>query len=344
VSTRSPASRRFSGDDALMGTKLQTRTLGKLEVGAQGLGCMGMSQSYGAIDDDEALATIRRALDLGVTMLDTADVYGQGHNEQLIRRAISGRRDEVVVATKFGITRATGGGRGVRGDAAYVRTSCTASLERLGVDYIDLYYLHRVDPEVPIEETWGAMAQLVNDGVVRHLGLSEASADTIRRAHAIHPVTALQSEWSLWTRGIEAEVVPTCRELGIGIVPFAPLGRGFLTGSISSGHQLAEDDWRRRLPRFTDNNLRSNASIVEVLSQVAALQGSTTGQVALAWVQQRGEHVVPIPGTKRRSYLEQNVSAAALALTPEDMAILEDVAADVAGSRYPEDLEKRARR
>jgi aryl-alcohol dehydrogenase-like predicted oxidoreductase len=324
-------------------TTLPERRVGGLAVAAQGLGCMGMSQSYGVADQDEAAATLLRALDLGVTMLDTADVYGEGANEELVGRTVAGRRDEVVLATKFGITR-TDGRRGVRGDPAYVRRSCDGSLRRLGVEAIDLYYQHRVDPDVPVEETWGAMAELVHAGKVRHLGISEAGPETIRQAHAVHPVAALQSEWSLWTRELEADVVPVCEELGIGIVAFSPLGRGFLTGTISAQTRLAADDWRRRLPRFSEENLEANAGILAALKAVAARHGVTTGQVALAWVQHRGPHVVPIPGTKRRTYLEQNVAAAALALSPEELAGLESAAADVAGARYPDELEVRARR
>lgn len=318
------------------------RRLGALTVGAQGLGCMGMSQSYGTPDEASAVRTIHRALELGVTMLDTADVYGEGANERLVGRAVAGRREEVVLATKLGIVRGPDGHRGVRGDPAYVRASCEGSLRRLGVDHLDLYYVHRVDPAVPVEETWGAMAELVHAGKVRHLGLSEAGEETIRRAHAVHPVTALQSEWSLWTRDLEGPVADTCTELGIGVVPFAPLGRGYLTGAISSEAQLADGDWRRRLPRFTDDNLAANEPILDVLARVGRRHDATPGQVALAWVHRRGPHVVPIPGTKRPSYVEENVAAATLALDVADLAELDAV--EVAGARYPEDLEARARR
>ncbi|WP_280270157.1 aldo/keto reductase [Nocardia wallacei] len=324
---------------------IATRKLGELTVGAQGLGCMGMSQAYGVRDNDaESIATIHRALDLGVTLLDTADVYGAGVNEELVGRAITDRRDQVVLATKFGIVWGEGGSMGARGDAAYVRQSADASLARLGVDHIDLFYQHRVDPNVPIEETWGALSELVTAGKVRYLGISEASAATIRRAHAVHPVTALQSEWSLWTREIEAEVVPACRELGIGIVPFSPLGRGFLTGAITSTDDLPADDMRRRLPRFADGNIDSNLAIVTALRELAQEKGVTAGQLALAWVQSRGADVVPIPGTKRRTYLEQNVAAVDIELSADDVARIEAAApaAAVAGARYPEELARAA--
>jgi len=318
---------------------MKTRTLGELAVGAQGLGCMGMSAFYGGRDENEAAATIQRALDLGVTLLDTADMYGPFTNEELVGRAIAGRRDEVVLATKFGVQlRADDPSyRGIRGDAAYVKQACDASLHRLGVDHIDLYYQHRVDPGTPIEETVGAMAELVQAGKVRYLGLSEASAETIRRAHAVHPITAVQTEWSLWSRDIEAEVAPTCAELGIGVVPYSPLGRGFLTGTITSTTDLDVDDFRRTAqPRFAGDNLEHNLAMVRALESLAAERDVTAGQLALAWVQHRGEHVVPIPGTKRRSYLEQNVAAADLELSADDLEAIEAaVPADaVAGTRY----------
>ncbi|MFI7188566.1 aldo/keto reductase [Nocardia nova] len=324
---------------------IATRKLGELTVGAQGLGCMGMSQAYGVRDnDEESIATVHRALDLGVTLLDTANVYGAGANEELVGRAIAGRRDQVVLATKFGIVWGEGGSMGAQGDAAYVAQSCDESLKRLGVDHIDLYYQHRVDPNVPVEETWGALSELVTAGKVRYLGISEASAQTIRRAHAVHPVTALQSEWSLWTRGIEEEVLPTCRELGIGIVPFSPLGRGFLTGSITSTADLPADDLRRALPRFADDNIDRNLAVVAELRAMAEEKGVTAGQLALAWVQSRGDDVVPIPGTKRRTYLEQNVAATEIELSAEDLARIEAAApADAfAGARYPEHLARAA--
>ncbi|MEU3916388.1 MULTISPECIES: aldo/keto reductase [unclassified Streptomyces] len=312
------------------------RHLGELAVSAQGLGCMGMSHGYGDSDDAQSIATLNHALDLGVTLLDTADFYGAGHNEELIGRAIAGRRDEAVIATKFGFANRLGEPVVIRGDAAYVREACEASLRRLGVDHIDLYYQHRVDPQVPIEETVGAMAELVQAGKVRHLGLSEAGAETIRRAHAVHPITALQSEWSLWTRDLEAEVAPVCRELGIGLVPFSPLGRGFLTGRYNSVEGLAEGDIRRTQPRFADGNLDRNLAIVAKLEELAAAKGITAGQLALAWVQHRGEDVVPIPGTRRQKYLEENLAALSVELTPEDLAAIEAAAPreEIAGARY----------
>ncbi|GES34508.1 aldo/keto reductase [Streptomyces angustmyceticus] len=317
-------------------TNIPARHLGELVVSAQGLGCMGMSHGYGQSDDAQSAATINRALDLGVSMLDTSDFYGAGHNEELIGRAIAGRRDEVVLATKFGFANRLGEPTAIRGDAAYVREACDASLRRLGVDHIDLYYQHRVDPDVPIEETVGAMAELVAAGKVRHLGLSEASAATLRRAHAVHPIAALQSEWSLWTRDLEHETAAVCRELGIGLVPFSPLGRGFLTGRYTSVKGLPESDVRRSQPRFADGNLEQNLAIVERLDALAAEKGVSAGQLALAWVQHRGDDVVPIPGTRREKYLEENLGALAVELTEEDLAAIDAAApADrVAGTRY----------
>ncbi|MFI0220031.1 aldo/keto reductase [Streptomyces lydicus] len=319
-------------------TNIPTRKLGKLEVSAQGLGCMGMSHGYGESDDKQSIATLNRALDLGVSLLDTSDFYGAGHNEELIGRAIAGRRDEVVLATKFGFANVLGQPTTIRGDAAYVRQACDASLRRLGVDHIDLYYQHRVDPEVPIEETVGAMAELVEAGKVRHLGLSEASAATLRRAHAVHPIAALQSEWSLWTRDLEQEIVPVCRELGIGLVPFSPLGRGFLTGRYTSVEGLPESDVRRTQPRFADGNLEQNLAIVEKLNELAADKGVSAGQLALAWVQHRGDDVVPIPGTRRQKYLEENLGALTVELSADELAAIDAAApaAGIAGTRYDE--------
>ncbi|MBM4794214.1 aldo/keto reductase [Streptomyces sioyaensis] len=319
-------------------TSIPTRHLGELAVSAQGLGCMGMSHGYGASDDAQSIATINRALDLGVTLLDTSDFYGAGHNEELIGRAVAGRRDEAVLATKFGFANRLGEPTAIRGDAAYVREACDASLRRLGVDHIDLYYQHRVDPNVPIEETVGAMAELVAAGKVRHLGLSEASAATIRRAHAVHPIAALQSEWSLWTRDLEHEIAPVCHELGIGLVPFSPLGRGFLTGRYTSVKGLPESDMRRSQPRFADGNLEQNLAIVEKLDEIAAEKGVSAGQLALAWVQHRGSDVVPIPGTRRQKYLEENLGALAIELTAEELAAIDAAApaGRIAGTRYDE--------
>ncbi|MEU8956953.1 aldo/keto reductase [Streptomyces sp. NPDC048518] len=320
-------------------TGLPTRRLGALTVSAQGLGCMGMSHGYGTSDDAQSIATIHRALDLGVTLLDTSDFYGSGHNEELIGRALAGsRREQAVVATKFGFANQLGDPTRIRGDAAYVREACDASLRRLGVDHIDLYYQHRVDRTVPIEETVGALAELVEAGKVRHIGLSEAGAGTIRRAHAVHPVAALQSEWSLWTRDLEAEILPVCRELGIGLVPFSPLGRGFLTGRFTSLDGLQKDDVRRTQPRFADGNLEQNLSIVETLDALAAEKGVTAGQLALAWVQHRGDDVVPIPGTRREKYLTENVAAVAIELSADELAAIDAAApaGQVAGTRYDE--------
>jgi aryl-alcohol dehydrogenase-like predicted oxidoreductase len=321
---------------------LPRRRLGALEVSAQGLGCMGMSQSYGVGDDEESVATIRRALELGVDFLDTADIYGGGANEELVGRAIAGRRDQVVLATKFGILYDAEGNQGARGDPAYVKACCDESLARLRVDHIDLYYQHRVDPATPIEETVGAMAELVAAGKVRFIGLSEPAAATLRRAHAVHPITAVQNEWSLWTRDIEAEIAPTCAELGIGIVAFSPLGRGFHTGAITSASQLSDGDMRRTFPRFSPENLEGNLAIVRALRALADQRGVTSAQLALAWVHSRGEHVVPIPGTKRRSYLEQNVAAATLELSADEIARIEHAVPveAVAGARFPDSLQR----
>jgi len=311
------------------------RTLGRngLAVPALGLGCMGMSQSYGAADREESIRTIHRALDLGVTFLDTADVYGGGHNEELVGEAISGRRDEVQLATKFALSSAGGRSR-IDGRPEYVRACAEASLRRLQVDVIDLYYQHRVDPTVPIEDTVGAMAELVQQGTVRFLGLSEASADSLRRAAAVHPIAALQSEWSLWTRDLEVEVLPVARELGIGIVPFSPLGRGFLTGALTSPDDLGEDDFRRGLPRFAGAAMTANLRLVDRVRALAAEKGATPGQLALAWVLAQGSDVVPIPGTKRRRYLEENAGALDVELTAADLARLQGIAPAAVGSRY----------
>ena len=318
---------------------MKTRRLGSgaLEVSALGLGCMGMSEFYGPRDDAQSVAVIHRALDLGVTFLDTADMYGPFVNEELVGRAISGRRDEIVLATKFGNVRGANGERlGIRGDAGYVRQSCEDSLRRLGVDHIDLYYQHRIDLEVPIEETWGALAELVAAGKVRHLGISEASPGSIRRAHAIHPITALQSEWSLWSRDIEDEIIPTARELGIGIVPYSPLGRGFLSGEIRTIDDLAPDDFRRHSPRFAGANFEHNLQLVTRVRELAEKKGVTPGQLALAWLLHQGEDVAPIPGTKRVAYLEENVGALDVELTAEDLRQIEEAApvGAAAGDRY----------
>ncbi|TKJ30972.1 aldo/keto reductase [Blastococcus sp. CCUG 61487] len=315
-----------------------TRSLGGLTVSRVGLGCMGMSQSYGVADRPESIATIHRALDLGVTFLDTSDVYGDGHNEELVGEAIAGRRDEVQLATKFSLSRDDRGRMRIDGRPENVRACAEASLRRLGVDVIDLYYQHRVDPKVPIEETVGAMAELVQQGTVRHLGLSEASATSIRRAVAVHPIAALQSEWSLWTRDLEAEVLGVAREHGIGIVPFSPLGRGFLTGAITSPDDFGDDDFRKNQPRFQGEAFQANLRLVEEVRAMAAEKGATAGQLALAWVMAQGDDVVPIPGTKRRSYLEENVGAADLQLSADDLARLEAIAPPGAaeGTRYPD--------
>jgi aryl-alcohol dehydrogenase-like predicted oxidoreductase len=320
---------------------MTTRLLRDLRVGAQGLGCMGMSHTYGQSDDVESIATIHQALELGVTLLDTADIYGPHTNEVLVGKAIADRRDQVVLATKFGFRSNPASSRpSVSGEPAYVHEACDASLRRLGVDHIDLYYLHRVDPETPIEDTVGAMAELVAEGKVRYLGLSEAGAETIRRADAVHPITALQSEWSLWTRDIEDEILPVVRELGIGIVPFSPLGRGFLTGKLTARAELPDGDVRESFqPRFAEGNFEKNLAIADALRALAVERGVTAGQLALAWVHSRGDDVVPIPGTKRRKYLVENVAAADLALSADDIVAIESaVPADaVFGKRYNPD-------
>jgi aryl-alcohol dehydrogenase-like predicted oxidoreductase len=320
---------------------MRERTLGRgdhaLRVTELGLGCMGMSEFYGDGDDAESLATLHRALDLGVTFLDTADMYGPFRNEELVGKAIAGRRDQVVLATKFGIERRPDGTRvGVNGRPEYVRQAIDASLRRLGVDHVDLYYQHRVDPAVPVEETWGAMAELVAAGKARHLGISEAAPDTVRRAHAVHPVTAGQYEYSLFTRDPEDELLPTFRELGIGLVAYSPLGRGFLTGAITSPEQLAADDFRRTNPRFAGGNFDRNLALVAEIRRLAEAKGATPAQLALAWVLAQGDDVVPIPGTKRRAYLEQNAAATAITLTADELAGLAGRTAAVAGDRYNE--------
>ena len=320
---------------------MDARKLGTqgLEVSALGLGCMGMSEFYGTADEGEAIATIHRALELGITFLDTADMYGWGANERLVGKAIADRRDGVVLATKFGNVRGERGEfLGIDGSPEYVRSACEASLTRLGVETIDLYYQHRVDLKTPIEETVGAMAELVREGKVRYLGLSEAAPATIRRAHAVHPLSVLQTEYSLWTRDPEPEVLPTVRELGIGFVAYSPLGRGFLSGRIKSVDDLEEADFRRRGPRFQEENLRQNLALVEEVEALAAEKGVTPAQLALAWVLSRGDDVVPIPGTKRRAYLEENAAAADVALTTDELERLEQAfpAGAAAGDRYPD--------
>src|SRR3954452_6028148 len=318
---------------------MDNRKLGQqgLEVSVQGLGCMGMSEFYGDADEGEAVHTIHRALELGVNFLDRADMYGRYTNEKLVGRAIAARRDDVVLATKFGNSRGENGEfLGVRGDPDYVRQACDASLARLGVDHIDLYYQHRVDKKVPIEETVRAMKELVDAGKVRYLGLSEASAETIRRAHAVHPITALQTEYSLWSRDPEASILPTVRELGIGFVAYSPLGRGFLSGRFRSPSDFPEDDFRRHHPRFQGENFERNIELVRRVEEMAAEKGVTAGQLSLAWVLHRGKDIVPIPGTKRVRYLEENVAAAYVSLSEEDMARLEEIAPAgvAAGDRY----------
>ncbi len=320
---------------------MRTRRLGSqgLEVSELGLGCMGMSEFYGRTDEDEAVATIHRALDLGVTFLDTADMYGPFTNERLVGRALAGRRQQVVLATKFGNVRGQNGERlGIRGDAEYVRQACDASLQRLGIDHVDLYYQHRVDPQVPIEETVGAMAELVAAGKVRFLGLSEAAPTTIRRAHAVHPISALQTEYSLWTRDPEDEILPILRELGIGFVAYSPIGRGFLSGAIRSVEDLDPEDFRRHNPRFAGENFARNLALVDRLREIAAEKGVTPAQLALAWVLARGEDVVPIPGTKHVRYVEENVAAAGVELSVEELDRIEAAfpKGATSGERYPD--------
>jgi len=320
---------------------VETRKLGTqgLEVSEVGLGCMGMSEFYGGRDEDEAVATIHRALELGVSFLDTADMYGPFTNEELVGRAIAGRRDQVVLATKFGVVRSDDPHvRSINGKPEYVRTACEGSLRRLGVDHVDLYYQHRVDTDVPIEETVGAMAELVHEGKARYLGLSEAAPDTIRRAHAVHPISALQTEYSLWTRDPEDEILPTVRELGIGFVAYSPLGRGFLSGEIRSLDDLEEDDFRRFSPRFQGDNFEHNHDLLDRVREIAKEKSITTAQLAIAWVLSRGEDVVPIPGTKRRRYLEENVAAVAIRLSEDELARIEEAfpKGATSGDRYPD--------
>jgi aryl-alcohol dehydrogenase-like predicted oxidoreductase len=318
---------------------MQQRQLGQLQVSTLGLGCMGMSEFYGSGDEAESIATIHRAIELGVTFLDTADMYGVGRNEELVGRAIADRRDKVVLATKFGNVRGPNGERlGISGKPDYVRQACEASLRRLKVDVIDLYYQHRVDPETPIEDTVGAMVDLVREGKVRYLGLSEAGPQTIRRAHAVHPITALQTEYSLWSRDPEDEILPTVRELGIGFVPYSPLGRGFLTGQIKSVDDLATDDFRRNSPRFQGENFQKNLDLVREIEAMAREKGCAPSQLALAWVLAQGNDIVPIPGTKRRRYLEENVGALNVTLTTDDLARIDRIIPPgaAAGTRYPE--------
>ena len=322
---------------------MDQRNLGNegLVVSELGLGCMGMSEFYGTGDEEESIATIYRAIELGITFLDTADMYGPFTNEKLVGTAIAGRRDEVVLATKFGNVRGEDGSfRGVSGRPDYVREACDASLSRLGVDHIDLYYQHRVDPETPIEETVGAMKELVEAGKVRYLGLSEAGPETIRKAHAVHPISALQSEYSLFTRGVEDEVLPTVRELGIGFVPYSPLGRGFLTGRWRSIEDMPENDTRSaRFPRFAEENFQKNVELADRVREVADGKGITPGQLALAWLLAQGNDIVPIPGTKRRKYLEENARAAGVTLTEDDLASIEEAMprGSAAGERYGEE-------
>ena len=327
--------------------KMRTLGPGGPEVSEIGLGCMGMSAFYGAADEGEARATIARALELGCSFLDTSDMYGPFTNEELVGSAIAARRDEVFLASKFGIKLVSPGNlidRVIDGSPQYVRAACEASLRRLGTDHIDLYYQHRVDPKTPIEETVGAMAELVREGKARHIGLSEASAQTIRRAHAVHPIAAVQTEYSLWTREVEAEILPTLKELGIALVAYSPLGRGFLSGRFASEEELEEGDYRRHGPRFTGENLQQNLLLAARVRELASERGITPGQLALAWVLSRGEHVVPIPGTKRVAYLEENLAAAEVRLSAEEADLIARALPPAAGDRYPEAVMKSVNR
>jgi aryl-alcohol dehydrogenase-like predicted oxidoreductase len=323
---------------------MHRRKLGSLEVSAIGLGCMGMSNSYGPASENEAVATLHRAIELGVDFLDTADAYGDdGHNEKLSGRAIADRRDKVVLATKFANTKTPDGKPTISNRPEYIRQACDASLKRLGIDHIDLYYAHRIDPNVPIEESMGALAGLVRAGKIRYIGLSEPGAETIRRAHKVHPVTAIQSEWSLWTRDMEAEIVPLCRALGIGFVPYSPLGRGFLSGTIGAVSDLPQSDRRRDHPRFEPENIKRNRNLIPPLDAVARAKGVTPAQVALAWLLAQGPDIVPIPGTKRVALLEQNAAATAVALSADDVAGLAAAFPPgvTAGLRYPAPMMQR---
>ncbi len=315
---------------------MEIRKIGSqgLSAAAIGLGCMGMTHAYGTRDDDESIATIHRALDQGVTLLDTAEVYGPYTNEELVGKAIKGRRDSIVIATKFGITMAADRNMSLSGTPDDARRAIEGSLKRLGVDVIDLYYLHRKDPNVPIEDSVGAMKELVQAGKVRYLGLSEVNAETLRAAHKVHPISALQSEYSLWERGLEASILPVARELGVGLVPFSPLGRGYLTGALSTLEGLPANDFRRTLPRFTEEHMTANLQIVEAVKAVATRQGATPAQIALAWVLAQGADMVPIPGTKRRTYLNDNLGAAEIVLTMADLAELGELASLTQGARY----------